>query len=119
MIQNPKGFVDWSARPIYAGASGRPPHFKSQSESLSFLNRTRHSAVMLSNQTDIQFVFQRTVKNFKTMYAKRAFVHWYVSEGLQEGFFGEAYECFRALDSDYDEMRSESPESEPMGIYRD
>ena len=31
------------------------------------------------------------------MYAKRAFVHFYVGEGLSEGFFEEASEDLRNL----------------------
>lgn len=35
----------------------------------------------------VDTIFGRVNHKFDIMYAKRAFVHWYVGEGLDEGFF--------------------------------
>jgi len=47
-----------------------------------------------SNTTAIAEAWNRLDGKFDMMYSKRAFVHWFVGEGMEEGEFSEAREYF-------------------------
>ncbi|XP_012265359.2 tubulin beta chain-like [Athalia rosae] len=95
--KNSKYFVRWIPNSIKTAICEVPPRgFKA-------------SATSLSNNTAIQNILKRITEQFNTMYRRKAYVHWYTTEGIDEEDFTNAVNSVQDLISEYQQYQEVEP----------
>lgn len=72
-------FVDWCPTGFKVGITYQPPSMVPCSN----MAKVNRSVSMICNSSSISSVFEKINHKVDLMFAKRAFVHWYVGEGME------------------------------------
>ena len=63
------------------------------------------AATFIGNTTAIQEIFKRISEQFTAMFRRKAFLHWYTGEGMDEMEFTEAESNMNDLVSEYQQYQ--------------
>merc|ERR1712196_623116 len=72
----------------------------------------------LGNSTAIQEMFKRVAEYFTGMFRRKAFLHWYTGEGMDEMEFTEAESNMNDLVSEYQQYQDATAEEEGASTRR-
>merc|ERR1711928_324904 len=68
-------------------------------------NEAMEEATFIGNSTAIQEIFKRISEQFTAMFRRKAFLHWYTGEGMDEMEFTEAESNMNDLVSEYQQYQ--------------
>ncbi|CAN6672184.1 tubulin beta chain [Trichomonascus vanleenenianus] len=102
-------FVEWIPNNVQISVCNVPP---------KGLDR---SATFIANSTAVQELFTRTASQFSAMFKRRAFLHSYLNEGMEQVEFTEAESNLNDLISEYQQYQDATAddEEEIYGEYED
>jgi tubulin beta len=98
--KNSSYFVEWIPNNVKASICVVPP------------KGLKMSTTFIGNTTAIQEVWKRIGDQFSSMFRRRAFLHWYTSEGMDEMEFTEAESNMNDLVSEYQQYQDATTEEE-------
>lgn len=93
-------FVPWSPTGFKVGINQRMPGNFKDSNTAS----VQKAVCMLTNTTSIQKAWSNLLFKYLRMLEKKAFLHWYCGEGMEEEYFYEALDNVGTLDEDYNTL---------------
>ncbi|KAI0979900.1 hypothetical protein GJ496_001767 [Pomphorhynchus laevis] len=92
-VKNSSYFVDWIPNNVKTAVCDIPP------------KNLKMSATFIGNTTSIQEIFKRLSEHFTSMFRRKAFLHWYTGEGMDEMEFTEAESNMNDLISEYQQYQ--------------
>merc|ERR1739849_71631 len=98
--KNSSYFVEWIPNNIKAAVCDIPP------------KGLKMAVAFLGNTTAIQEMFKRVAEYFTAMFRRKAFLHWYTGEGMDEMEFTEAESNMNDLVSEYQQYQDATAEEE-------
>ena len=98
--KNSSYFVEWIPNNVKASVCDIPP------------KGLKMSATFVGNSTAVQEMFKRVSEQFTAMFRRKAFLHWYTGEGMDEMEFTEAESNMNDLVSEYQQYQDASAEEE-------
>jgi len=100
--KNSTYFVEWIPNNLKASICDIPP------------SGLKMSSVFVGNSTAIQDAWKRVADQFTLMFRRKAFLHWYTGEGMDEMEFTEAESNLNDLVSEYQQYQDATADEEDM-----
>jgi len=91
--KNSSYFVEWIPNNVKTSICDIPP------------KDLKMSGTFIGNSTAIQEMFKRVSEQFTAMFRRKAFLHWYTGEGMDEMEFTEAESNMNDLISEYQQYQ--------------
>ncbi|KAI5474397.1 hypothetical protein MNV49_003381 [Pseudohyphozyma bogoriensis] len=91
--KNPQYFVEWIPNNVQTAHCAIPP------------TGLKMSVTFIGNSTAIQELFTRVSSQFSAMFRRKAFLHWYTGEGMDEMEFTEAESNMLDLVQEYQQYQ--------------
>ncbi|KAH6900703.1 Tubulin/FtsZ, GTPase domain-containing protein [Thelonectria olida] len=98
--KNSSYFVEWIPNNIQTALCAIPPRGLTM------------SSTFIGNSTSIQELFKRIGEQFTAMFRRKAFLHWYTGEGMDEMEFTEAESNMNDLVSEYQQYQEAGVDEE-------
>ncbi|KAJ8704948.1 hypothetical protein PYW08_012268 [Mythimna loreyi] len=98
--KNSSYFVEWIPNNLKVAVCDIPPR------------GLKMSATFIGNSTAIQEIFKRISEQFTAMFRRKAFLHWYTGEGMDEMEFTEAASNMADLISEYQQYQEANIDDE-------